>query len=323
MAERDGQKTLIIPEELRAVHAEPAVKAILRGQQILLDARRATRAGRSAQLNEQIKQFGEQIEGLEAQRDAKAQEIGLVKKELEDLSALLEKGLVKRPRVTALKRDKARLEGEWGGFVSEIAQAKQAISEREIQILLVDEDMRAEVVDQLPKVRSEISELLEQKIATLEELRRLEIRAPRAGHVHQLAVHTVGGVVASGEDLMHIVPHEDVLVVEAHVAPTDVDQLAPAQEAIIRFPGLDQRTTPELSARILTVSADLVEDPSDGTMYYEARLALAEEEIAKLGDTRLVPGMPVEAFVQTRPRTILSFLLKPLSDHIARAFREG
>lgn len=323
MAERDGQETLIVPEALAGLHADLAVAAILQGQQSLLDARRASRAGRSAQLNEQIKQFREQITGLTSQRTAKAEEIELVTKELSDLSSLVEKRLIQQSRITALKRDEARLKGEHGGFTSQIAQVEQSISERKIQILQIDEDMRAEVVEQLPAVRGEIAQLIEQRVAALEELRRLEIRAPSAGYVHQLTVHTVGGVVAAGEDLMQIVPHEDVLVVEARVAPNDIDQLGPAQEAVVRFPGLDQRTTPELSARILTVSADLIEDPMDGTRYYEARLALAEEEIAKLGDTRLVPGMPVEAFVQTGDRTILSFLLKPLSDHLAHAFREG
>ena len=323
MAERDGQETLIVPEALADLRADPAVAAILQGQRSLLDARRASRAGRSAQLNEQIKQFREQITGLTSQRTAKAEEIELVTKELSDLSSLLEKRLIQQSRITALKRDEARLKGEHGGFTSQIAQVEQSISERKIQILQIDEDMRAEVVEQLPAVRGEIAQLIEQRVAALEELRRLEIRAPSAGYVHQLTVHTVGGVVAAGEDLMQIVPHEDVLVVEARVAPNDIDQLGPAQEAVVRFPGLDQRTTPELSARILTVSADLIEDPMDGTRYYEARLALAEEEIAKLGDTRLVPGMPVEAFVQTGDRTILSFLLKPLSDHLAHAFREG
>ena len=323
MAERDGQEMLIVPEALAGLSADPAVAAILQGQRSLLDARRASRAGRSAQLNEQIKQFREEITGLTSQRAAKAEEVELVSKELSDLSTLLEKRLIQQSRITALKRDEARLRGEHGGFTSQIAQVEQSISERKIQILQIDEEMRAEVVEQLPAVRSEIAQLIEQRVTALEELRRLEIRAPSAGYVHQLAVHTVGGVVAAGEDLMQIVPHEDVLVVEARVAPNDIDQLGPAQEAVVRFPGLDQRTTPELTARILTLSADLIEDPTDGTRYYEARLALADEEIAKLGDTRLMPGMPVEAFVQTGDRTILSFLLKPLSDHLARAFREG
>ena len=321
-AERDGGETLVVPEPLVPRRTEAEVAAVLEGQRGLLDARRTSREGRKAQLAEQIKQFSEQITGLEAQRDAKDREIRLIGKELEDLSGLLEKGLIQRSRITALRRDKARLQGEWGGFVSDIAQAKQAISERKIQILQIDEDMRAEVVEQLQAVRGEIAKLTEQKVAADEQLRRVEIRAPRAGYIHQLAVHTLGGVVAAGEDLMLVVPQDDLLLIEARVAPTDIDMLAPTQEAVIRLTGFDQRTTPELRARVLTVSADLMQDPDTGLSYYQARLALSDDEIAKLDDKPLIPGMPVEAFVQTGSRSILSYLVKPLSDHIAHAFRE-
>ncbi len=323
VAERDGQSEFTKPSLLKDELAGPKAEAVLDGQKSLMEARRQSRQGREAQLTEQIKQFEQQIDGLSAQRSAKGEEIRLVGEELEDLSTLIEKGLIQQSRITALKRDKARLQGEYGGLASQIAQASQSIAERKIQILQIAEEMRAEVVEQLPVVRGEIAQMLEQRVTTLEQLRRLEIRAPRAGFVHQLSVHTVGGVVAPGEDLMLIVPQEDLLIVEAQVAPTDIDQLAPDQVAVVRFPGLDQRSTPELHATVLTVSADLMQDPNNGVTYYRARLTLPDSEIARLGDKRLVPGMPVEAFVQTGSRTILSYLLKPLADNIAHVFREG
>lgn len=322
-AERDGQTALIVPETLAERAAEPEIAVVLDGQRTLMAVRHTAREGRKAQLVEQIKQFDEKISGLEAQRDAKAEEIGLIAQELHDLSGLFEKGLVQRARMTALKRDKARLEGERGGFVSEIAQAREAISERRIQILQIDENVRAEVVEQLQAVRAEIAKLTEQKVTAEEQLRRVDIRAPRSGFVHQLAVHTVGGVAAAREDLMLIVPHEDGLIIEAQVAPTDIDELTPDQEAFIRFPGFPQRTTPEIKARILTVSADLMHHPKTGIPYYQARLALTKNEIAKLDGKPLIPGMPVEAFIQTGSRTILSYLTKPITDHITHAFREG
>ena len=319
-AERDGKGTLAVPDSLKDEHG---ASSVLEGQRTLMEARRLARAGRRAQLEEQIAQYREQARGLTAQRDAKAAEITLIAEELTDLSGLIEKGLIQRSRITALKRDKARLEGEHGGFIAEIASIGQAIAERRILILQINEDMRAEVVEQLQAVRAEIAELMEQHVAAEERLGRVAIRAPRAGFVHQLTVHTVGGVVAPGEDLMAIVPEADLLVVEAQVAPTDIDQLAPAQEAIIRLPGFDQRTTPELSAEIRTVSADLLQDPATGLSYYQVRLAIPEAEIARLDGKPLIPGMPVEAFVQTGHRTILSYLVKPLTDHIAHAFKDG
>ncbi len=322
-AERDSQSALIVPEALAGRAEERDVAAVLDGQRTLMGARATSREGRKAQLAEQISQIEQKIKGLVAQRDAKAHEIDLVSQELRDLDSLYEKGLVQRVRITALKRDKARLEGEHGVLVSSIAEARQAISERRIQILQIDEEMRAEVVEQLQSVRAEISKLAEQKVAADEQLRRVDIRAPRSGIVHKLAVHTVGGVVAASEDLMIIVPREDVLIIEAQVSPTDIDELSPSQEAVIRFTGLDQRSTPELKARIVNISPDLLHNQQTGIPYYQARLALAEEEVAKLDGKELIPGMPVEAFVQTGARTILSYLTKPITDHIVHSFRDG
>lgn len=322
-AERDGRTELMVPAELVALETDAAVATMLEGQRNLLQVRLASRDGRKAQLAEQVKRLKQRISGLRTQRDAKTAEIDLVSKELQDLAGLFAKGLIQQSRVTGLRRDKARLEGERGGFVSEMSQAAQSISEREIQILQIDEEMRAEVVEQLQGLRAEIAKLAEEKLAAEEQLRRVEIRAPRTGFVHQLSVHTVGGVVSPGEDLMLIVPHEDLLVIEAQVAPTDIDQLSIAQTATVRLPGFDQRTTPELTAQILTVSADLMQDPATGLSYYQARLALTEEEIARLDGKTLIAGMPVEAFVHTGSRSILSYLVKPLSDHIVHAFRDG
>lgn len=322
-AERDGQSIFVVPAALRDRQDDPEIATLLDGQRSLLAARLTSRDSRKAQLAEQVKRFEEQISGLAAQRDAKTTEIELVAEELRDVSGLLAKGLVQKSRVTALERDMARLEGERGGLISEMSQAAQAISERRIQILQIDEDMRADVVEQLQVSRSEIARLTEEMIAAQEKLRRVEIRSPRAGFVQQLAVHTLGGVVGPGEDLMLVVPQEDLLLIEAQVAPTDIDQLAPAQEAMVRFPGFDQRTTPELRAQIVTVSADLMQDPTTGQSYYRARLALTEDEVARLNGKSLIPGMPVEAFIQTSARSILSYLIQPLSDQVAHTFREG
>lgn len=323
VAERDGRTYLVIPSSNEVASMSSEFGAILDGQRTLLDARLTSRESHRAQLAEQINQYEEQIEGLGVQRDAKAEEISLIAQELKDLAGLLDKGLIEKSRITALKREKARLEGERGRFVSEIAQSAQAISERKVQVLQIDENMRAEVVEQLQAVRAEIAEMEEQKVAAKEQLSRAEIRAPHAGFVHKLAVHTLGGVVSPGEDLMEIVPQEDMLVIEAQVSPTDIDQMFIGQEAIIRFPGLDQRSTPELRARVLNVSADLMQDPLTELSFYQALLALPDEELDRLEEKALVPGMPVEAFVQSEARSILSYLVKPLSDQIAHTFREN
>ncbi len=295
---------------------------MIAGQEALKQARAASLAGRIGQLRDQIKQFEKQTEGLEAQRTAKEEEIALIDDELEGLLQLLDKGLVPETRVTALRRDRARLQGERGGLIAEVARAGEAIGERRLQIIQLGDEARQSVLEELQQVRSELAQLEEQRIAAEDRKRRVDIRAPREGFVHQLAVHTIGGVVGPGETLMLMVPKEDLLVIEAQVAPTDIDLLFPGQEAVIRLPSFDQRTTPELMARVATLSADHAVDEATKLSFYNARLTLDSAELSKLGDKHLVPGMPVEVFIVTRERTVLSYLVKPLVDQVTHAFRE-
>ncbi|ADZ71271.1 HlyD family type I secretion periplasmic adaptor subunit [Polymorphum gilvum] len=325
VAERDGRAEIVFgarPQGLQAADLAADLADVERSQVELLEARRASRTGRKKQLEEQIRQFDKQVEGLEAQRLAKGREIELIDDELADLIGLLDKKLVARNRVTALQRDKARLEGDYGSLIAQIAQSREAISERRLLILQIDDEARAEVLEQLQDVRGRLARLEEQRIAAEDQLARIDIRAPRAGYVHQLAVHTIGGVVGAGETVMLIVPREDLLVVEAKVQPVDIDQLAPGRDATVRFPSFDQRTTPELAARLVTVAADLTVDPATGAGYYAARLAIPDAELARLDGQTLVPGMPVEIFIRTRERTVLSYLVKPVADQIAHALRE-
>ena len=315
LAERDGRQRITfsgdeIPDDIK------------RGQQLLIEARQASVAGRKDQLQEQIRQFNKQAEGLKAQLDAKESEIELIDEELADLDALLNKQLVSKSRVSAQRRERAQLQGQYGSFLSEIARIQEGISERKIQILQIEESYRAELLENLHSTRSQIAQLEEQKIAAQDKLTRIDIRAPQNGYIHELAVHTIGGVVTPGEILMSIVPRADRLVIEAKVKPVDIDELTPGQEAIVRFPSFDRRTTPELKAKLLTVAADLTMDQRTGTGYYTARLTIDDDELAHLQGKVLVPGMPVEVFMKTQDRTVLSYLLKPVSDQIAHAMRE-
>lgn len=320
IAERDGLETIDLPAELTERGQD--VAGILRGQKALLAARRSSLAGRIDQLGEQVGQIRRQIEGLEVGLTAKVEEIELIAEELAAVEDLYEKNLVSINRVTALRRDRTRLGGERGSLMSEIARAGQAIAERKVQMLQIRETAQAEVLENLQKTRSEIARLSEQKIAAEDQMRRVDIRAPRAGFVHQLAVHTKGGVISPAEPLLLIVPKEDVLVIEAQVNPVDIDQIHAGQQATIRFPNFDQRSTPELKARVRTLSAETSRDETTGLVYYTARLALPETERARLGDNVLLPGMPVEVLIKTQDRTVLSYLTKPLTDQITHALKE-
>lgn len=172
------------------------------------------------------------------------------------------------------------------------------------------------------EIEGRIAELAERKVAAEDQLKRVDIRAPLSGVVHELAVHTVGGVITAGEPLMLIVPSEDLLTIEVRIAPPDIDQVGIGQKSVLRFPAFNQRTTPELPGMITRVAADLSRDPQSGLMFYVARIRILDAAMKDLKGLKLIPGMPVEAFVETGQRTALSYMLKPLTDQFAKAFRE-
>jgi HlyD family secretion protein len=288
----------------------------------LFELRRQAQDGQKAQLRERITQLNDEVRGYTDQVAAKKKEIEFIRTELEGVRELWAKSLVPISRVTAIERDAARLEGERGQLIATIAQGKGKISETELQIIQIDQNLRSDVAKELADIRAKIAELSERSVTAVDQLRRIDIRAPQAGVVHQLSVFTRGGVVAAGEQIMLIVPEADDLIVEVRVEPQKIDQLKLDQPATLRFPGFNQRTTPELNGRVSRIAADVTQDQRTGQPYYLVRIGLRVDEIDRLDGLKLVPGMPVEAFIRTSERTMLSYLLKPLTDQARRAFRE-
>ncbi|RUV60127.1 HlyD family type I secretion periplasmic adaptor subunit [Mesorhizobium sp. M5C.F.Ca.IN.020.29.1.1] len=320
--ERDGKGSIIFPASLVSRQDAPVVGRAMAGEQSLFEFRRQARAGQKAQLEERIAQLAEEVSGLTEQRDAKSQEIKLIGFELEGMRALWQRKLVSIDRITALERDAVRLKGEHGQLTASIAQAKGRIAETRLQIIQVDQDLRSEVASELRDVQAKISEFVERKVSAEDQLKRIDIRSPQNGVVHQLGVHTVGGVISPGELIMLIVPVTDDLTVEARVAPQDIDQLTPGQSATLRLSAFNQQTTPELSGAVSKISADLNLDEKTGAGFYTVHVVLPRTELTRLKGLTLAPGMPVEVFFSTGSRTMLSYLVKPLADQIQRAFRE-
>lgn len=322
-AERDGVSTLAFPADLLGRRdKEPDVDRLVEGETRFFAARAEAREGQRAQLRERVKQLGQEIGGLTEQTGAKAREIDLIQGELRGVRELYGKNLVPLSRVTALERDATRLEGERGQLIASTASARGRIAETELQIVQIDSTMRTEVGKDLAEIRGRWSELVEKRVAAEDQLKRIDLRAPQDGTVHQMSVHTVGGLVVPTEPAMLIVPHADALVVEAKIQPQDIDSVRTGQKAVLRFPAFNTRTTPEIDGVVARVSADVATDLKTGLSYYVARVALAPEELARLGDLRLVPGMPVEAHLQIGERTVLSYLTRPLTDQIAKAWKE-
>lgn len=321
-AEQRGDTEVMFPARLTDRAGDPDVATVLASETKLFNVRSTGRQGQKAQLQERIAQLGEEIAGLSAQEAAKTREIALVEKELTGVRGLFDKQLVQISRLTVLERDAARLAGERAQFIASRAQAKGKVTEIELQILQIDKDLVSEVSKDLREANEKIGELVERKVTAEDQLRRVDIRAPQDGVVLQSTVHTVGGVIPAGEAIMTIVPQGENLSVEARVQPQDIDKLAIGQRTVLRFSAFNQRTTPELIGDVSRVSADTTVDQRTGQSYYTIRVSMAPDQIARLGDVRLIPGMPVEAFVQTGDRTMLSYLVKPLHDQLMRSFRE-
>jgi HlyD family secretion protein len=321
-AEQRGLDKVTFPSMLLSRADDPDVKAVMASEIKLFDVRVNGRIGQRAQLRERITQLNEEIAGLTAQEQAKDQEIALVEKELVGVRDLYDKHLVQLTRLTTLERDAARLSGERAQYIASRAQAKGKITETELQIIQVDKDLVSDVSKDLRETNDKIGEFVERKVTAEDQLRRVDIRAPQDGMVLQSTVHTVGGVITAGDAIMLIVPQADDLQVEAKVNPQDIDKLQVGQKTLLRLSAFNQRTTPELNGAVTRVSPDVTTDQRTGQSYYTIRVSMPPEEVARLGEVKMIPGMPVEAFVQTGERTLLSYLIKPLSDQLMRAFRE-
>lgn len=322
-AERDGSRTIMFPADLLSRKDKDwSVAHVIDGETRLFVSRVAGREGQKSQLRERIDQLRQEIIGLTEQAAAKEREIALIGEELRGVRELFRKNLVPFSRVTALERDGARLEGERGQLIASTASAKGKIAETELQVFQIDQEMRTEVGKDLSEIRGKWSEMTEKRVAAEDQLKRIEMRAPQDGYVHQLTVHTIGGLVTPSEPAMLIVPAADQLLVEVKVQPQDIDNVRIGQKAILRFPAFNMRTTPEIDGEVGRVSADVSQDQKSGFTFYTARIRISPEQKERLGGLRLVPGMPVEAYVKIGDRSVLSYLMKPLSDQVSKAWKE-
>jgi HlyD family secretion protein len=322
-AERDNRPMIALPSLVASRGGEADIKALVAAETTLFDARRRSQRGEEAQLRERVVQTREEIVGLEAQHRAVLEQIVITEQELGDLQGLQRQGLTQTSRVNPLRRSLVQLQGQAGELTAQIARARGRISELELQVTQIEKQALNEISKDLRETKDKIADLAERRTSTEEKLRRTEIRSPINAVVHQLAVFTIGGVVAPGEAIMQLVPEGDKLLVEGRIEPSFIDQVTQGQDAVIRFSSLDSRTTPELAGKVVFVSADLEQDPrQQGASYFRARVELNRGEAERLGTLRLMPGLPAEMHLQTQERTILSYFMKPFFDQIARAFRE-
>ncbi|MBN9216758.1 MAG: HlyD family type I secretion periplasmic adaptor subunit [Mesorhizobium sp.] len=321
-AERQGLAEMQLPASLQTRMDDPGLAALVNGERALFETRAAALTGQKAQLESRSKQLERQIEGLKAQQTAEDQSVVLLDGDLADVQALYSKKLVSKERLSNIRLDATRAHGESGRLAAAVAEAQARVSETELQILQLDEQKRSEVTSDLRETEAKQTELDERKVVAQDELSKTTIRAPQSGTVQESSIHTIGGVIAPGEVLMMIVPDTDNLVVDALIPPSRIDDIRPGQRVSIRFPAFDAGTTPACQGSVKRISADLIKDPQRQLSYYSARINV-ENKAACLTDAKVLKaGMPAEVHISTDERSVWSYLLKPLTDQMSRAFRQ-
>lgn len=319
IAETEGLDLLAIPVGL--VETYPSAEQIIAGEERLFLGNLARHQSQRDQMALQVDQLREEINGLIFQRNAVIAEFELAQIERDRLRTLSNSNLIETSRLSDAERDVARLQGQMGELDTAIARAEVRISDVELRILEHDGTRRTDAQRELRLVEAEISQTEERLAATEARYARTEILSPATGTVNELNVTTVGGVISPAERLITIVPEDADLTIEFRIAINDIDQVRVGQEATLRFSAFNQRTTPEVSGEIIRVSAAAQRDAQSGEQFYLAQVVANEEEMA-ISQNQLVPGMPVEVFVETQQQLAIAYFLKPFTDQITRAFRE-
>jgi len=321
-AERDGMDAIDMPRELTTRLSDPEVARVVAAEQKLFQARHAAREGQRAQLAKRIAQLQNEIRGLRSQLDANAREAQILAEELKGVRELFAKSLTPIMRLNGLERQAVNLNGQKGQLSASIAQIEGKIAEVELQIIQIGDDLRSETQKELREVQGKVAELSERRVAADDQLKRVELRAPSTGTVHQLAVHTVGGVIVAAEPAMLIVPSREGLILEARVMPQDRDQLHLGQKAVVRLHSSNQRTTPELNGTLERIAADVSKDSTTSTPFYAVRVVIPANELVRVRGLSITAGMQAEVFIEVGSRSPLSYLLRPLTDQVSRAFKE-
>ncbi len=311
------------PWLLAEAEKAPQVARILEGQVNQFLTRTHTADSQRRILTQRIAQLREEILGLEAMVSSQDVQLGLIAEEIQGVQTLVNRGLERKPRLLSLQRQRADILGRRAENTASIARARQSIGESESRILAQDAEMLDRSAAELEQVRGELGGVLEQVAAAEDVMKRLDVVAPVSGTVVNMAVTTLGAVIAPGEPILDIVPAEEDLLIDARLAPNDVDVVRIGQRAEVHLTAYSQRNLPRINGELTYVSADSLIDETDGQRYFEARVRVDADQLAALGDEiRLMPGMPAEAMILTGERTALDYLLQPMLDTMRRGMRE-
>ena len=326
MAQQYGWDKIVYPEELLEYQGDLRSKDAIQMQNQTFNVRKQAYQGEVELYQGQIEQLRAKADGLRAQKSSRDRLVDSYRSELRDFRELLKEGYAEKQKVREFERNLAEKEGERGELISSFAAAELEISETQLKILQLQKELQREVAKELSEVQSELFELRERLQSLEDTVLRTDIKAPDAGMVLGLQVHTLGAVIPPGGKILDIVPQNEKLIVEARVSPLDIDRISIGQIAEVRFSAFKSRTTPKVEGKLITISADrLVDEESrDKEPYYLARVEITSQGLEDLArsELKLLPGMPAEVLINTGERTLLQYLMDPLSDTVARSFIE-
>ena len=307
--------------DLEALNLEPSL-SVREGQRTLFEARRSRVLGEIAQLDKKVEQYRDQTFGLTSSEVAKRDQMALLRVERDNLSELADQGYAAKNRVLALDRQVSELNAQISGDTAELARIDNLVTETRIQMDQVRREFSESVVAELRDVEGQVNDLVQQIVATRDQLDRVDIVSPVSGVIHELSIFTIGGVITPGAPILQVVPASEEMEFEINVEPFFIDQVYVDQPAAVVFSAFNARTTPQLDGYVIGISPDSVVNQEQGTAYYRVKVSVPDGELARLGDLQLVPGMPVEVFLTTQQRSPLDYLIRPLTDNMKRAMRE-
>ena len=326
VAQRDGSAQVSYPTELTNDPNDARSVEAMRVQTQTFRVRKAAHEGETSLYQQQIAQLRAKAEGMHAQRASREHLVGSYRSELEDFRALLKEGYAEKQKVREFERNLANTEGQLGEFSSNIAAIDLQVNETKLKILQLNKELQREVAKELSEVQGQLFELREKMQSIQDMVARTVVRAPQAGTVLDLQVHTLGAVIKPGAKLLDIVPQGERLIVEAKISPIDIDRVRIGQTADIRFSAFKMRDTPRVDGKVLALSADRLVDESDQykTPYYLARIEITPKGLEDLSRQKLelVAGMPAEVLVYTGERTLFHYLIDPIKNTVARSFIE-
>jgi HlyD family secretion protein/epimerase transport system membrane fusion protein len=322
VAERDEQQTITFPEVILKQSDNPEIKKVMSVQETIFNNDKTTFSDHVKILQQRILQLEKQIEGYTAQIKSNEEQSKFITKELEAFKELDKKQYAEKPRIWALERESAKLMGNRGELIATTSQAEQKIGETQQEVIALKNTTRKEILDKLTDTQRRLIDTLEYMKSTEDILRRTIITAPHNGVVMNLQEHTISGVIGAGKDIMDIVPSDDALIVEARISPLDIDIVHPGLPAKVKLIALKQRNMPSIDGTVTDVSADSFFDSQANSSYYRARIMIAADQLKKLPNIKLYPGMPVEVMIIVDKRTAWQYFITPIKDSYNKAFRE-